>query len=120
MKKFILPILALAAASGAAAQSWPDVPREALPGTRWWWLGSAVDSANISWNIDQYAATGIGAVEITPIYGVQGNDANDIQYLSPLWMQRLNDVHSVSSPKWCDGGYESGHRLAFWRIGGHY
>ena len=32
------------------------------------------------------------AVEITPLYGVQGNDKNDIPYLSPKWMDMLKFV----------------------------
>ena len=75
--------------SPAEAQSWPTVTREAKPGTRWWWLGSAVDKENLQWNLRQYASHGIGAVEITPLYGVQGNDANNIDYLSDKWMQML-------------------------------
>ena len=31
-------------------------------------------------------------MEITPIYGVQGNDHNDISYLSPRWMEMLRHV----------------------------
>lgn len=62
---------------------------ETAPGTRWWWLGSAVDTANIRWNMEQYASHGIGAVEITPLYGVKGNQANNIDFLSPKWMQML-------------------------------
>ena len=61
----------------------------AAPGLRWWWLGSAVDEANLRWNLEQLASKGIGAVEITPIYGVQGNDANNIPFLSPEWMKML-------------------------------
>lgn len=65
------------------AQTLPQPTREARPGIRWWWLGSAVDKENLKWNLSQYKEKGIGAVEITPIYGVQGNDKNNIQYLSP-------------------------------------
>ncbi len=37
-------VLCLLAAGGVMqAQQWPDAPVEARPGTRWWWLGSAVD-----------------------------------------------------------------------------
>lgn len=97
MKKSILSICALSMSACALAQSWPEVQREALPGTRWWWLGSAVDSVNIAWSIDQYGSTGIGSVEITPIYGVQGNDANDIQYLSPEWMKQLRNVQEAAA-----------------------
>ena len=71
------------------AQSWPAPTTEAKPGTRWWWLGSAVDKTNLEWNLQQYANHGIGAVEITPLYGVQGNQANNIPYLSDKWMQML-------------------------------
>ena len=65
----------------------------ASPGTRWWWLGSAVDSAGITYQLESLSKAGIGAVEITPIYGVQGNEANDIPYLSPRWMNMLG---------WCE------------------
>ena len=40
----------------------------------------------------QYADHGIGAVEITPLYGVQGNQANNIPYLSDQWMAMLREV----------------------------
>jgi len=73
----------------AMAQSWPALSTEAKPGARWWWLGSAVDRENLQWNLKQYADHGIGAVEITPIYGVQGNDKNNIPYLSDRWMEML-------------------------------
>jgi hypothetical protein len=75
--------------SQALAQSWPTPTTEAKPGTRWWWLGSAVDKQNLKWNMQEYAKHGIGAVEITPLYGVQGNQANNIDYLSDQWMEML-------------------------------
>ena len=65
------------------------ITQESIPYTRWWWLGSAVDKAGLTYNLEEMAKAGIGGVEITPIYGVQGNDANEIPYLSPLWMQML-------------------------------
>ena len=78
------------------AQQWP-VPRpEAKPGTRWWWLGSAVDEENLRWNLSEYARVGIGAVEITPLYGVQGNDSKNIPFLSPKWMQALKRVEDIA------------------------
>ncbi|MEP6754821.1 MAG: glycosyl hydrolase [Chthonomonadales bacterium] len=69
---------------------WPMVTREMKPWTRWWWLGSAVDKQNLSRLLKEYNKVGLGGVEITPIYGVQGNDTNDIPYLSPKWMEMLN------------------------------
>ena len=76
-----------------AAQQWPTVNPEAKPGSRWWWLGSAVDKENLQWNMQEYARHGIGALEITPLYGVQGNDQNNIPYLSDKWMEMLRYTH---------------------------
>ncbi len=76
------------------AQDWPKVTQECKPGTRWWWLGSAVDSANLQWNMEQYAKAGIGALEITPIYGVQGNDRNNLKFLTGPWMNALKYVQT--------------------------
>ena len=91
-KHFISLSILLAMSSVAMAQSWPEARPEAKAGLRWWWLGSAVDRQNIRWNMEQYAAHGAGAVEITPIYGVKGNEANNIEYLSPKWMDMLKFV----------------------------
>lgn len=68
---------------------WIPIPQEAKPYTRWWWPGSAVDSAGLDYNLSQLAQAGIGGVEITPIYGVQGNETNDIPFLSARWMRML-------------------------------
>lgn len=95
MNKRQLIVLCLLAAGGVMqAQQWPDTPVEARPGARWWWLGSAVDEKNLTYNLEEYARTGMGAVEITPIYGVQGNDANEIQFLSPRWMEMLKHTQA--------------------------
>jgi hypothetical protein len=89
MKKFLSIIALVMLTITGTAQSWPTPTTEAKPGTRWWWLGSAVDKENLQWNLNEYAKHGIGAVEITPLYGVQGNQANNIQYLSDQWMDML-------------------------------
>ncbi len=81
----------------AVAQTWPEARTEAKAGVRWWWLGSAVDKANLQWNMQQYADHGIGAVEITPLYGVQGNQKNNIPYLSDKWMEMLREVQKNGS-----------------------
>ncbi len=73
-----------------SAQEWIPINREARPYTRWWWLGSAVDSVGLDYNLREFARVGIGGVEITPIYGVQGNEKNDIDFLSVRWMRMLN------------------------------
>ena len=85
--------------SPAGAQSWPTPLPEAKAGTRWWWLGSAVDRQGLEWNLSEYAKAGIGAVEITPLYGVQGNEKNELSFLSPAWMQALKDVEDIARQK---------------------
>lgn len=89
IKKFLFSLILCPFALAAQTTVWPEVNVEMRPATRWWWLGSAVDKVNLTYNLDEYARAGIGTVEITPIYGVQKNEANDIQFLSPQWMAML-------------------------------
>lgn len=79
---------------GIQAQNWPAPTTESKPAARWWWLGSALDETDVKWNMEQYASHGLGALEITPLYGVQGNDKNNIPYLSPRWMQMLQYIEN--------------------------
>ena len=92
MKKVFIMMAMVLATMAIFAQQWPEVKPEAKAGARWWWLGSAVDKENLRWTMEQYAGHGIGALEITPIYGVQGNQANNIPYLSDRWMEMLREV----------------------------
>lgn len=69
--------------------SWPEITTECKPAARWWWMGNAVDQANLTENMKAYAKAGMGTMEITPIYGVQGNDAHELSFLSPKWMGML-------------------------------
>ena len=81
----------------AGNATWPLSWQEAKPGTRWWWMGSAVDRANLEWNLSEYAKAGIGAVEITPLYGVKGNEKNERSFLSVSWMKALKDAEDISA-----------------------
>ena len=99
MKRILLSCIVCCSISAALAQQWPTPLPEAKAGTRWWWLGLAVDKPNLEWNLSEYARVGIGAVEITPLYGVQGNEKNELQFLSPQWMQALKDVQDISREK---------------------
>ena len=93
-KKFAI-LAAIILCVSTHAQEWIPANPEAKPYTRWWWLGSAVDKSNLSYNLQEYAKAGIGGVEITPIYGVQGNDDHNIPYLSPKWMEMLGFTEAV-------------------------
>jgi hypothetical protein len=67
-----LALLLGLALSGPALWAAPAAPNTAKPWTRWWWPGSAVDEAGLTRQLEQFAAAGLGGVEITPIYGVRG------------------------------------------------
>lgn len=69
---------------------------ENRPFVRWWWHGSAVDKEGLTYNLEEFAKKGLGGFEITPIYGVQGNEANDIPYLSDKWMDMLRHLTDES------------------------
>ena len=90
-----LPLAGLAQ-SGTVRPAWPTASTEARPGTRWWWMGSAVDAENLAWNLGEYARTGIGTVEITPIYGVQGNEKNELGFLTTSWMNILKSTQEAA------------------------
>lgn len=94
--KVILSGLFFILAFGLNAQDsfWPEVKTEARPAARWWWMGSAVDKENLTSNLKEYARAGMGTMEITPIYGVAGNEDRDISFLSPQWMEMLSHTES--------------------------
>jgi hypothetical protein len=62
----------------------------AKPWAYWWWLGSAVDSNSLSKNLQDFANAGFGGLHIIPIYGVKGEEAKFIPYLSPKWVEMLD------------------------------
>ncbi|MDE5749976.1 MAG: glycosyl hydrolase family 2, partial [Duncaniella sp.] len=108
MKKYIAPLLLLPALAASAdtqvrtnvkpsgPTDWYEVKTENRPFVRWWWLGSAVDPEGLTYNLSEFARQGLGGTEITPIYGVQGNEANDIPYLSDRWMDMLHHTNAES------------------------
>jgi len=76
---------------------WPEITKEAKPWTRWWWMGNDVDSANLTYNLEELSKAGMGGVEITPVYGVKGREDNYIDYLSPRWLQLLAFTESEAT-----------------------
>jgi hypothetical protein len=97
---FTVPILAGAAEpadSNSTTDAWPAITRENKPWTRWWWPGSAVNQASLTWQLEKIAAAGIGGVEITPIYGAKGYEERYLDFLSPKWIEML--VHTGREAK---------------------
>ena len=43
----------------------------------------------------EYAEAGIATLEITPIYGVQGNERNELSFLSTEWMEALKQTQQL-------------------------
>jgi len=78
-------------------------------------LGSAVDEAGITRELEAMSAAGIGGVEITAIYGVKGQEHRDVAYLSARWLELL--AHTCREAARLDMGVDlppgSG-----WRCGG--
>src|SRR5215813_8740295 len=75
LKIIALLICGLITASATAAElAWPPVSAETKPFTRWWWLGNIVTEDGLRNGMEAYAKAGLGGLEITPIYGVQGEE----------------------------------------------
>jgi glycosyl hydrolase family 106( putative alpha-L-rhamnosidase) len=78
-----------ARAQTAAPLAWPRLTSQSKPWTRWWWLGNAVNRRDLSTALAQYEAAGLGGLELTPIYGVRGEENRFINFLSPEWVGML-------------------------------
>ena len=116
----------LALAPAAPAQSalrtsapsildWPAVTRDAKPWTRWWWLGSAVDEANLTREIASFDSAGFGGVEVTVIYGAKGADSAYIPYLTPRWVDVVRHAATEAGRRGMGLDLPQG---SGWRIGG--
>jgi hypothetical protein len=73
---------------------WPLVKPEAKPGSYWWWPGSAVTREDLSWNMETYQRAGWGNLGIIGIYGVKGEEQNNLEIFSREWFKAYN--HAVS------------------------
>ena len=69
---------------------WPAPTPTARPWTRWWWQGSSVTRDGLTAAMEAYRAAGLGGLELTPIYGVRGEEDRFVPYLSPAWMALLD------------------------------
>ncbi|MFC3198885.1 glycosyl hydrolase [Parapedobacter deserti] len=93
MKQWLMVVCTWVAVGVQVAWSqhdpWPAVDRETKPWARWWWMGNAVSEPTISRLMADYAGAGFGGLEIAPIYGAKGYEAQYLPYLSPEWMAML-------------------------------
>ena len=70
----------------APRMQWPEVTNQTKPWTRWWWLGAAYDTTDVRVALQQYADAGLGGLEVTDIYGVQGEEDRYKDFLSDEWV----------------------------------
>lgn len=75
---------------------WPEITNSTKPWTRWWWMGNAVDQKNIEHSLVEMSKTGLGGVEIQPIYGAKGEEKNYLDYLSADWLMMLDKTISTA------------------------
>ena len=111
-------LLASAAMAGPAGRrdvAWPAQSRQCRPWAYNWWLGSAVDKANLTRELERYRQGGLGGVHVVPIYGAKGAEERYLTYLSPKWMEMLAHalaegerldlgVDMTTGTGWCFGG----------------
>lgn len=100
--RFLRWLLVLGLGLGAAAaQSTADSRtargNSARPWTYWWWMGSAVNEADLTRQLEAFAKAGIGGVHVVPIYGVKGNEAQVRPFLGDRWLAAL--AHTVREAK---------------------
>ena len=85
--------LAAASAPPAAGDlDWPPITAQTKPWSRWWWLGNIGTPQDFTTEMEKYAKAGLGGLEITPIYGVRGQEERFRSYLSPEWMRLFEHV----------------------------
>ncbi len=65
---------------------WKPITQQSKPWSRWWWEGNAVNPKDLTFNMENYQKVGLGGLEITPIYGVKGTEAQFVDFLSPKWV----------------------------------
>jgi lipopolysaccharide biosynthesis glycosyltransferase len=70
---------------------------ETKPWTRWWWNGSQVTPKGLTAALEKYKQVGLGGTEVTVIYGVQNQEKEFINYLSPDWVKVFE--HTLSESK---------------------
>jgi hypothetical protein len=101
---FFMWVTAVSAIGQISTPQWPTGGRETKPWTRWWWHGSALTKQGITAELEAYQKAGLGGVEITPIYGVYGEEKRFTNYLTPEWMELL--THTLKEGERLDMGID--------------
>lgn len=67
------------------------------PWTYWWWMGSAVNKADITAQLEYFSKSELGGVHIIPIYGVKGYEKAMIPFLGTQWLDVMQ--HTIREGK---------------------
>ncbi len=94
---------------------WPKITQENKPWSRWWWMGSSVNPADLRSVMESYSKAGLGGLEITPIYGVHGYENKFVKFLSPEWVENLK--YTLQEGKKLDLGIDMA-MASGWPFGG--
>jgi len=92
---------------------WEQPARTYKPHTRWWWPGNVLTKGDITWQLEQMAAQGMGGVEICSTWKMY--EKGNVEYLTPEFLELLKhavaegkrldlDVAITFSPGWTFGG----------------
>lgn len=82
-----LLLLSISCSLSFGQAKWKPITQQSKPWSRWWWEGNSVNPKDLTYNMETYQKAGLGGLEITPIYGVKGQEANFIDFLSPKWVE---------------------------------
>jgi len=119
--RLFLVLILLAGASANAAETtlatlqsgWEKPARTYRPHTRWWWPGNALTQADITFQLEQMAAQGMGGVEIMSAFTMY--DKGNAEFLSPAHLDLMKfavaeanrldlEVALTFGPGWSFGG----------------
>jgi hypothetical protein len=75
-------------------------------------MGSAIDPANLTRELERYHAAGWGGVHMIPIYGAKGYESRYTEYLSRRWMEMLR--HTMAEANRLDLGVDMTSRSRPW------
>lgn len=118
MNKIILSFILLSFQNLALAQpSWKPITKQTKPWSRWWWQGNAVNPKDLTFNLEAYQKVGLGGLEITPIYGAKGSEAQFIDFLSPKWVEMF--THTLNESKRLGLGIDLANASG-WPFGGRW
>jgi len=119
---FLVAVILVVAANRAAwaeagmKNRFADPPASCRPHTRWWWMGNALSKEDISWQLEQMHAQGIGGVEqitMQPVY-----DKGNCDFLSDEYFDLV--THAIREAKRLDMEFSLNFGGPGWVIGGDW